>query len=80
MDIVDDELFVTGASVLWAFNMTQAVDAITGEKVPIDTYATNSHVILEPDPFKMRFNVRSEQRRDHLMENYAEVAGGLKVY
>lgn len=80
MDIVDDELFVTGASLLWAFHMSQAVDPVTGENVRIDTYATNSHVILEPDPFKMRFDVRSEGRRADVLRNYAEVAGGLKVY
>lgn len=80
MDIVDDELFVTGAGLLWAFNMTQATDAVTGDKVPIDTMATNSHVILEPSEFKMQFEVRSAERRERVVRNYGEVAGGLKVY
>lgn len=80
MDIVDDELLVTGASVLWAFQMAQAVCPVTGEKVPIDTQATNSHVILEPSDYKMRFDIRSEERRVQVMKNFAEVAGGLKVY
>lgn len=79
MDIVDIELFVTGASVLWAFNMSQAVDSITGEKVPIDTYATNSHVILEPSPYEMQFDIRGERRRAVVMANYANVASSLKV-
>lgn len=80
MDIVDDELFVTGAGLLWAFNMTQATDAVTSEKVPIDTMATNSHVILEPSQFQMRFEIRSEARRESVVRNFSEVAGGLKVY
>ncbi|CAN8104271.1 unnamed protein product [Discula destructiva] len=80
MDIVDDELFVTGAGLLWAFNLLQATDAVTGEKVPIDTMATNSHVILEPSAFQMRFEVRSEEKRESVVRNYGEVAGGLKVY
>lgn len=80
MDIVDDELLVTGAGLLWAFNMTHELDAVTGEKIPIDTMATNSHVILEPSAFKMRFDIRSEQRREQVLKNYCEVAGGLKVY
>lgn len=79
MDIVDIELFVTGASVLWAFDMTQAVDSVTGEKIPIDSYATNSHVILEPSPFEMRFSVRGEEKRTIVTANYAEVASSLKV-
>lgn len=80
MDIVDHELFVTGAGLLWAFNMTQATDAVTGEKVPIDTQKTNAHVILEPIGFDMKFEVRSEKRREAVLRNYCEVAGGLKVY
>lgn len=80
MDIVDDELFVTGAALLWAFNMMQAVCPVTGEKVPIDTHATNAHVILEPNDFKMRFDVRSDERRETISKNFGEVAGGLKVY
>lgn len=80
MDIVDDELLVTGASVLWAFNMNQAIDPVTGDKIAIDTQATNSHVILEPSDFKMRFDVRNEPRRKQIMESYWTVADGLKVY
>lgn len=80
MDIVDIELFVTGASVLWAFDMTQDLDAATGEKVAIDTFATNSHVILEPDPYRMRFAVRGDHKRVAVTGNYAQVAEGLKVY
>lgn len=80
MDIVDDEFFVTGAGLLWAFNMTQAVNPVTGDKVPINSMATNSHVILEPSEFQMRFEVRSEEKRDSVVRNFGEVAGGLKVY
>lgn len=80
MDIVDDELLVTGAALLWAFNMTQATCPVTGEKVPIDTQATNAHVILEPNDFKMRFDIRSEQRRATVAKNFGDVAGTLKVY
>lgn len=79
MDIVDIELFVTAASVLWAFNMSQAVDGVTGEKVSIDSYATNSHVILEPDPYQMQFDVRGARKRALVTANYAEVAPSLKL-
>lgn len=80
MDIVDIELFVTGACVLWAFDMGQMACPRTGDKVPIDDQATNSHVILEPSPFSMRFDVRSEARRAAVLEGFAGVAAGLKVY
>lgn len=80
MDIVDDELFVSGAGVLWAFRMAQATCPVTGDAIPIDTEATNSHVILEPSDYKMRFDIRSEERRRQVLANFADVAGGLKVY
>ncbi|KAK7748126.1 hypothetical protein SLS53_001380 [Cytospora paraplurivora] len=79
-DIVDIELFVTGACVLWAFNMAQMTCPRTGEKVPIDDQATNSHVILEPSPFSMRFEVRSEGRRKAILKGFEGVAADLKVY
>ncbi|KAG8164033.1 hypothetical protein KVR01_005951 [Diaporthe batatas] len=80
MDIVDIELFVTGASVLWAFNLEQKTCPMTGEKVPIDDQATNSHVILEPSPFEAKITVRNEQRRQAITEGYGKVAANLKVY
>lgn len=77
---MDIELFVTGASVLWAFNLEQMTCPQTGEKVPIDSEATNSHVILEPSPFAAKFTVRNDQRRQAITEAYGKVAANLKVY
>ncbi|EJT68638.1 cytochrome P450 [Gaeumannomyces tritici R3-111a-1] len=78
-NIVDDEMFVTAAAVLWGFNMAQKVDQRTGEIIPIDTQATNSHVILEPDPWQMTFAPRSEARAAKIMHNYEQVRPTLKV-
>lgn len=78
--IADDEMFVAGAAVLWAFSMAQKVCPATGENVPIDSQATNSNVILEPLPYEMTFRPRSEQRRGQILEGYKSVAGELKVY
>lgn len=79
-DIVDDELFVTGAALLWGFDMAQTVCPRTGEKVPIDTQATNAHVILEPLPFSMTFRPRSPERAALIVRGYEGVQAGLKVY
>ncbi|KAJ9150025.1 Cytochrome p450 monooxygenase [Pleurostoma richardsiae] len=79
-DIVDDEMFVTGAAVLWGFDMAQKTCPRTGEKVAIDTRATNSHVILEPDPWHMTFRPRGVEMARKIVENYAEVQPTLKVY
>ena len=78
-DIVDDEMFVTGASVLWGFNMSQKICPRTGEPVSIDTQSTNSHVILEPSPFYMDFKPRSAVKAKLIMDNYSSVQPILKV-
>ncbi|KAI6346954.1 hypothetical protein MCOR25_010944 [Pyricularia grisea] len=78
-NIVDDEMFVFAAAVLWGFDMAQKLDRRTGEPVPIDTQATNSHVILEPLPFEMTFEPRSEARAAGILKGYEEVRSGLRV-
>jgi hypothetical protein len=78
-NIVDDEMFVFGAGVLWAFNLSQKIDRTTGEPVPIDTQATNSHVILEPDPYEIDIKVRSEKRAEQVMKGYQAVREELRV-
>ncbi|ORY65762.1 cytochrome P450 [Pseudomassariella vexata] len=77
--IVDDEMFVTGASVLWAFNMTKKKCPVTGKDVDFDSEATNAHVILEPLPFPMDFAPRSEKRAAQILSGYAEVREKLRV-
>ena len=78
-NIVDDEMFVFGAATLWAFNLAQATNSRTGEIIPIDTQATNSHVILEPNPFAMTIKPRSADRGKLVLENYHDVLGKLAL-
>ncbi|KAL1837541.1 hypothetical protein VTJ49DRAFT_3664 [Mycothermus thermophilus] len=75
-NIVDGEVFVFGAATLWAFNLSQKRCPRTGEPVPIDTQATNSHVILEPLPYQINIKVRSEKRGRQVLEGYNEVRTG----
>ena len=72
-DIADDEMFVCGAGVLWAFDLAQKVCPRTGKVIPIDTQATNSHVILEPSPFQISIQPRSEERAGQILDGYAAV-------
>jgi hypothetical protein len=78
-NIVDDETFVFGAATLWAFNLAQKTCPLTGQPVPIDTQATNSHVILEPLPYQIDIKIRSEERGKQVLEMYNEVRSKLKV-
>ncbi|KAK4183360.1 putative cytochrome P450 E-class, group I [Podospora australis] len=78
-NIVDDEMFVFGAATLWAFNSGPKICPRTGVPVPIDTQATNSHVILEPRPYHLSFKPRSDERAKQILENYHNVLGELKL-
>lgn len=73
-NIVDDEMFVFGAALLWAFNVTPKTCPVTGKEVPIDTQKTNSHVILEPIDFQLGFKVR-EGKRELVLEGGKEFVG-----
>lgn len=73
-NIVDDEMFVFGAALLWAFDVAPKICPVTGKQVPIDSQKTNSHVILEPVGFQLGFKVR-EGKRGLVLENGKEFFG-----
>ncbi|KAI2640356.1 cytochrome P450 [Hypomontagnella submonticulosa] len=75
--IVDDEMFVTGASVLWAFNLDRKKCPKTGEVAELDSEATNAHVILEPLPFPCDFQPRSAEKVAQILSGYAEIRDRL---
>jgi hypothetical protein len=78
-DIVDDEMFVCGAGMLWGHNLAQKACPLTGELIPINTTATNSHVILEPLPYQISIKPRSDTRAQQIMDGYAKVRKELRV-
>ena len=77
--IVDDETFLAGAGVLWAFNLLPKTCPCTGKVVEFDSQATNSAVILEPLPYPMEIKPRSKERQQQILENYNAVRDQLKV-
>ncbi|KAH7034771.1 cytochrome P450 [Microdochium trichocladiopsis] len=76
--IVDDEMFVTGAAVLWGFNLYRKKCPLTGELIEFDTEATNAHVILETKPFPCGFEPRSAKRAEQIMAQFVDVQGELR--
>ena len=78
-DIAQDEMFVSGAAVCWAFDMSPKKCPATGKEVPNDTFATNAHVILEPLPWEMTFKPRGEKRVGQVLDGYKTVRADLKV-
>lgn len=77
--LVDNEMFVTGAGVLWAFNLERKTCPKTGEVIEFDSEATNSHVILEPLPFPCDIRPRSAQRAKLVLRLYEKVRGELRA-
>ncbi|KAH8885324.1 cytochrome P450 [Thozetella sp. PMI_491] len=78
-NIVDDEMFVFGAAVLWAFKLGPKYCPMTGEQVPIDTQATNSHVILEPLDYQISIEPRSDARAAQVLEGFHKVQKELRL-
>ncbi|XXG94495.1 hypothetical protein Hte_000752 [Hypoxylon texense] len=70
--IVDDEMFISGAGVLWAFDLKRKMCPSTGRPIDFDSEATNAHVILEPLPFPCDFQPRSPKRTAQILAGYAE--------
>ncbi len=77
--IVDDEMFVSGAGVLWGFKLDRKRCPKTGEIIEFDTEATNAHVILEPLPFPCDIQPRSHERAAQILKFYQDVRGELRV-
>lgn len=76
--IADEELFLFGACVLWAFTLSPKRCLLTGDKVTFDDQATNSHVILEPTPWSMDIKPRLN-RSGIVMEEFEAVRTNLRV-
>ncbi|KAK1966912.1 cytochrome P450 [Colletotrichum sublineola] len=78
-NLVDDEMFIAGAGVCWAFDMGLKKCPTTGEDVTFDTQATNSNVILEPLPFPMQFKIRNPERAKRVLDGYNDARETLRV-
>ncbi len=72
-------MFVTAAAICWGFDLGPKVYPRTGELVPIDTQATNSHVILEPDPYQISIRVRTPDRAKDILSGYEAVREECRV-
>lgn len=72
MTLTQDELIVACGAVMWAFNLKKKMDPVTGKPIEIDTKASNSLLIVKPDPYSMAFEVRSEKRKQEIIDNWTE--------
>jgi hypothetical protein len=69
-NLTQDELLVACGGLLWGFNLRKKIDPETGTEIDISTTASNSLLIIKPDPYQMRFVPRSESRRGEIKQNW----------
>lgn len=63
------------AKLLWAFDISEPVDPVSGNVIPLDVNAYNSAILLCPLPFTVRVTPRS---KEHLACIQRELDGALK--
>lgn len=73
--LTQDELLVACGGLLWAFNMRKKLDPVTGLEIDISLTASNSLLIIKPDPFQMAFEPRNAARKAEVIQNWAVADG-----
>lgn len=69
MSLTQDELFIAFGTLLHYFDLKKALDD-QGNEVEPDVEKSCSLLIIKPDPFQMRFEVRSEEKRREILERW----------
>jgi cytochrome P450 len=68
--LTQDELLVACGGLLWGYNLKKKIDPVTGVEVDISLTASNSLLIIKPDPFQMAFHPRSQTRKAEIIQNW----------
>jgi len=61
MHLAERNMWRITAKLLWAFDISEPVDPVTGKVIPLDVDAYNSAVLLCPLPFKVKVVPRSKE-------------------
>lgn len=62
------------SKLLWAFDISEPVDPITGQTIPLDPNAYNPGITQAPLPFKVRIVPRSKEHSESIRK---ELQGAL---
>ncbi|KAK4149476.1 O-methylsterigmatocystin oxidoreductase [Chaetomidium leptoderma] len=71
MHFVDRSMFLVIARLMWAFDMSKAVDA-DGNEITPDQDDLVGGILMQPRPFPMKITPRSESRAAKVREAWAE--------
>lgn len=64
-------MLIACGSLMWGFDLSKKRDA-NGKEIDIDLGASNSLLIVKPDPFQMAFAPRSEAKRAQVAAQWKE--------
>ncbi|KAI1809557.1 cytochrome P450 [Poronia punctata] len=70
--VTQDELIIACGALSWCFNLKFKRDPVTGEDIPVPLDKSNSLLIIQPDPFQMVFEPRSEKRKQEAIRLWEE--------
>jgi hypothetical protein len=70
--LTQDETLVACGALLWAFDLKKKIDPVTGLEIDVSTTASNSLLIIKPNPFQMAFKPRSDARKAEIIQNWKE--------
>lgn len=65
-------MLVACGAVCWGFKMAHKINPVTGKPIEIDTMASNSLLIVKPDPFEMKIEPRTSERREQMLRIWAD--------
>jgi hypothetical protein len=68
--VTRDETIVACGGLLWGFNLVHKKGK-NGQPIMPDMDASNSLLIVKPDPYELAFEPRSEGRRQEMVANWA---------
>ena len=69
--VTRDETIVACGGLLWGFNLVHK-QGKNGQPIKPDLNASNSLLIVKPDPYELAFEPRSETRRQEMRANWAQ--------
>jgi cytochrome P450 len=67
-NLAENSLLILTARLLWAFDVKPAIDPSTGKEMQYDVWKYGRTRLFGPLPFPVRFEVRSELKRDLIMK------------
>jgi hypothetical protein len=74
MHLAERNMWRIASKLLWAFDISEPVDPITGQTIPLDPNAYNPGITQAPLPFKVRIVPRSKEHSESIRK---ELQGAL---